>query len=159
MTEAASHGTVPHQYHKYQLHVIINPTITFGRVLNIFRRAFASFVKSSHKPCNNNQKKNFYPCFSDEATEAHISFFSFFFGPSIQSFSPPLHTIVLLSDNPFGQPGVYSSKFVSIVIFSSVPFSHSVLFDSLQSHESQHARPPGPSPTPGVHSNSRPSSQ
>ena len=29
MTEAASHGTVPHQYHKYQLHIIINPTITF----------------------------------------------------------------------------------------------------------------------------------
>ena len=42
--------------------------------------------------------------------------------------------------------------------FSSVQFSHSVMFDSLQPHESQHARPPCPSPTPGVHSNSRPSS-
>ena len=31
--------------------------------------------------------------------------------------------------------------------------------DSLQPHELQHARPPCPSPTPGVHSNSRPSSQ
>ena len=31
--------------------------------------------------------------------------------------------------------------------------------DSLQPHESQHARPPCPSPSPGVHSNSRPSSQ
>ena len=30
---------------------------------------------------------------------------------------------------------------------------------SLQPHESQHARPPCPSPTPGVHSDSRPSSQ
>ena len=28
--------------------------------------------------------------------------------------------------------------------------------DSLRSHESQHARPPCPSPTPGIHSNSRP---
>ena len=28
------------------------------------------------------------------------------------------------------------------------------MFDSLQPHESQHARPPCPSPTPGVHSNS-----
>ena len=28
-------------------------------------------------------------------------------------------------------------------------FSHSVLLDSLRPHESQHARPPGPSPTPG----------
>ena len=31
--------------------------------------------------------------------------------------------------------------------------------DSLRSHESQHARPPCPSPTPGVHPDSRPSSQ
>ena len=31
--------------------------------------------------------------------------------------------------------------------------------NSLQSHESQHARPPCPSPTPGVHSDSRPSNQ
>ena len=31
--------------------------------------------------------------------------------------------------------------------------------DSLQHHESQHARPPYPSPTPGVHSDSHPSSQ
>ena len=38
-------------------------------------------------------------------------------------------------------------------------FSCSVLSDSLQPHESQHARPPCPSPTPRVHSNSCPSSQ
>ena len=42
---------------------------------------------------------------------------------------------------------------------SSVQFSHSVLSDSLQPHELQHARPPCPSPTPGVYSNSCPSSQ
>ena len=40
----------------------------------------------------------------------------------------------------------------------SVQFSRSVVSDSLQPHESQHTRPPCPSPTPGVHSNSRPSS-
>ena len=44
-------------------------------------------------------------------------------------------------------------------IFSSVKFSCSVVSDSLRPHESQHARPPCPSPTPGVHSDSRPSSQ
>ena len=44
-------------------------------------------------------------------------------------------------------------------ILSSVQFSCSVMSDSLQLHESQHARPPCPSPTPGVHSESRPSSQ
>ena len=40
----------------------------------------------------------------------------------------------------------------------SVQFSCLVMSDSLQRHESQHARPPCPSPTPGVHSNSCPSS-
>ena len=37
--------------------------------------------------------------------------------------------------------------------FSSVPFSRSVVSDSLRCHESQHARPPCPSPTPGVYLN------
>ena len=44
-------------------------------------------------------------------------------------------------------------------IFNSVQFSCSVVSDSLRPHESQHARPPCPSPTPGVHSDSGPSSQ
>ena len=39
---------------------------------------------------------------------------------------------------------------------SSVQFSHSVASDSLQPHEPQHARPPCPSPTCGVHPNPRP---
>ena len=37
--------------------------------------------------------------------------------------------------------------------------SRSVVSNSLWHHESQHARPPCPSPTPGVHSDSCPSSQ
>ena len=41
----------------------------------------------------------------------------------------------------------------------SVQFSRSVMSDSVRPHESQHASPPCPSPTPGVHSDSRPSSQ
>ena len=43
--------------------------------------------------------------------------------------------------------------------FSSVQFSCSVMSDSLQPHELQHARPPCPSPTPGVHLNPWPSSR
>ena len=39
-----------------------------------------------------------------------------------------------------------------------IQFSRSVANDSLRPHESQHARPPCPSPTPGTHSDSRPSS-
>ena len=38
----------------------------------------------------------------------------------------------------------------------SVQFSHSVVSDSLQPHGLQHARPPCPSPTPRVYSNSYP---
>ena len=40
-------------------------------------------------------------------------------------------------------------------LFSSVQFSRSVVSNSLRPHESQQVRPPCPSPTPGVHSNSR----
>ena len=42
--------------------------------------------------------------------------------------------------------------------FSSVQFSHSIMSNSLQPHESQHARPRCPSPTPRVYPNSCPSS-
>ena len=48
---------------------------------------------------------------------------------------------------------------VLFLSFYSVHFSHSVVSDSLRPHELQHARPPCPSPTPGVHSNSCPSSR
>ena len=43
--------------------------------------------------------------------------------------------------------------------FISVQFSCSVVFDSLRPHESQHARPPCPSPAPGVYPNSCPLSR
>ena len=46
----------------------------------------------------------------------------------------------------------------SLLNCPSVQFSRLVVYDSLRSHESQHARPACPSPTPGVHSNSCPSS-
>ena len=51
------------------------------------------------------------------------------------------------------------STHVWVSWFSSVQFSRSVVSNSLQPHESQHARPPCPSPTPRVHPNSCPSSQ
>ena len=49
-------------------------------------------------------------------------------------------------------PACASSSWAFWVQFSSV------VSDSLWPHESQHARPPCPSPIPGVHSDSRPSS-
>ena len=44
-------------------------------------------------------------------------------------------------------------------MYYSVQFSRSVVSNSLQPHQSQHARPPCPSPTPGVHPKSCASSQ
>ena len=49
--------------------------------------------------------------------------------------------------------------FIRCQILCSVQFSRSVVSDSLRPHESQHTRPPCPSPIPGVHSDSHPSSQ
>ena len=51
---------------------------------------------------------------------------------------------------------IFTVALFIIAKFNSVQFSHSVS-DSLQPHESQHARPPCPSPTPGVYPNSCPS--
>ena len=52
-----------------------------------------------------------------------------------------------------------SAKFVEGFTQYSVQFSYSVVSDSLQPHEPQHARPASPSPTPGVYTNPCPSSQ
>ena len=50
-------------------------------------------------------------------------------------------------------------KILLDIQFSLVQFIHSVVSDSLRPHESQHARPSCPSPTPRVYQNSCPSSQ
>ena len=53
----------------------------------------------------------------------------------------------------------HTKKGKSYIQIRSDQISRSVVSDSLRPHESQHTRPPCPSPTPGVHSDSRPSSQ
>ena len=62
---------------------------------------------------------------------------------------------------PYHLCDVYSTHALLEVLTSSgsVQFSRSVVSDSLRPHELQHTRPPCPSPTPGVHPDSRPSSQ
>ena len=50
------------------------------------------------------------------------------------------------------------TEWLSLSLFTT-QFSHSVVSDSLRPHGLQHARLPCPSPTPGVYSNSCPSSQ
>ena len=73
------------------------------------------------------------------------------------------------SDHPFCWPDTKQKNALDLALyhpllqgeisFSSVQFSRSVVSDSLRPHESQHTRPPCPSPTPRVHADSRPSSQ
>ena len=48
---------------------------------------------------------------------------------------------------------------IQFTTIRSDQISRSVVSDSLRPHESQHARPPCPSPTPGVHSDSCPSTE
>ena len=67
--------------------------------------------------------------------------------PGIQSWSPAL------AEGFFTTSTTWSNH------SSSVQFSCSVVSDSLWLHGLQHARPPCPSPTPGVHPNSCPLSQ
>ena len=61
-----------------------------------------------------------------------------------------------LSFNFLFYPGV---ELINNVVLVSVQFSHSVVSDCLWPHGLQHARPPCLSPTPGVYSNSCPSSR
>ena len=51
------------------------------------------------------------------------------------------------------------NTFLTASCTCSIQFSCSVMSDSLLPHELQHTRPPCPSPTPGVHSNSCPLSR
>ena len=53
---------------------------------------------------------------------------------------------------------IWLRKFYIKVRHQSIQFTRSVVSDSLRPHELQHSRPPCPSPTPRVHSNSCPSS-
>ena len=67
-------------------------------------------------------------------------------------------TLCTQSLYPLSVTLLMNSRVFFLLCNHSVQFSLSVVSDSLWPHESQHARPPCPSPTPRVHSNSWPSS-
>ena len=85
---------------------------------------------------------------------------------------PTLHAPCMIGDNNF-EPKNERHFFYSftdpislttfypngVAFLWSIQFGHSVVSDSFWPHEPQHARPPCPSPTPGVHPNSCPSSR
>ena len=63
-------------------------------------------------------------------------------------------------DSIWGQQGPLEGTCISTLLyFSSVQFSHSVMYHSLWPHGLQHTRPPFPSPAPWVYSNSCPLSR
>ena len=82
-------------------------------------------------------------------------------------FSPPCGISLSLRDPTIARASTKHSCWdktsvlacISHEDYYSVQFSRSVVSDSLRPHESQHVRPPCPSPTPGVYTNSCPSSQ
>ena len=75
--------------------------------------------------------------------------------PSHPLSSPLLLPPILPSIRVFSNESALHIRWPNI---ASDQISRSVVSDSSRPHESQHARPPCPSPTPGVHSDSRPSS-
>ena len=88
-----------------------------------------------------------------ELTQTHIHTVGDAIQPSHPLLSPYTIKVTISSVQFSAFPHIHET------VWPSVQFSCSVMSDSLPPHESQHARPPCPSPTPRVHSDSRPSSQ
>ena len=80
----------------------------------------------------------------------YSNFKYWFFLPRNMEYSPSVYVIF----DFFHQCLIiFFVQFFCLLQFSSVQFSRSDMSSSLRPHESQHARPPCPSPTPGVHPN------
>ena len=76
--------------------------------------------------------------------------------PSFRGSSPPRNQTLIIR-SPARAGGFFPTRATYMRIRDQI--SRSVVSDSLWPHELQHARPPCPSPIPGVHSDSHPSSQ
>ena len=79
--------------------------------------------------------------------------------PFCNSIFVSMKFLTLIKFNLYSYIYMYKVICMSLYIFASDQISCSLMSDSLRPHESQHARPPCPSPTPGVHPDSRPSSK
>ena len=95
----------------------------------------------------------------------HIFNFTFFSSLTTKAFHNEQSLPVSLSSGfcpliPAWSLACHAHKVLpSYILFTSVQFSRSVMSNSFWPHELQHARPPCPSPTPGVHSDSCPLSR
>ena len=95
-------------------------------------------------------------------TMFQLKFFYFFFFSVVARTSKTTLNRNGGNGHPYPIPNLRGNAFIFLPLsrtFSSVQFSCSVVSDSLRPHESQHTRPPCPSPTPRVHSNPCPSSR
>ena len=96
----------------------------------------------------------FLACLSFNKSFWNLVLLSFQLNNSLLWESPPIvigSLVASLVTSDSSLPSCGNHKYLQ---FSSAQFSHSVMSDSLWPHESQHSRPPCPSPTPGVYSNS-----
>ena len=118
---------------------LASPDWHLGFSSNIRSRDVLETV-SSHLDQKSEEKKDYY------FPPSYPVFVCLFVLPS---------TILFLPSSITSSCGSYPVWRV-LLLFSSVQFNHSVMSDSLQSHGQQHARPPCPSPTPGVYPNSCP---
>ena len=118
----------------------------------------ASLSITKSRSCSNS-------CPSSQWCHPTISSYVVPFSSCLQSFPA---SVSFLTSQFFasGGPSIGASASASALPMSiqdwfpfSVQFSHSVVSNSLRPHESQHARPPCPSPTPGVYPKSCPSSR
>ena len=140
------------------LKLIVTSKIIF--LVDFFINAASSFSKCWPLPCH--LHKDFFFCSFNCCCDILLHFF-FFFASSVEA--GLLQILRCLNTPRFQEGNSFHRKNSFLVLvtvsfdqFSSVQFSHSAVSNYLQPHESQHTRPPCPSPTPGVHSNSRPSS-
>ena len=157
-------------YHQ-NYHLIEKPVITFlnldtyqnypeifekynAQLLLFFTRAPDMFLTSSHVLKQLDYMMIFY-------------FYLVCFTFSISYLVLPFHLVYVLQFLHLFFFNVRSQAFIkcsrklsyTYICISSFQFSHSVMSDSLQPHGLKHARPPCPSPNPGVHSNSCPLSR
>ena len=77
---------------------------------------------------------------------------------AVSSLGRPSECVCVLTSSSRKDPSHWTRVHPRDFLSPSDQFSCSVVSDSLRPHESQHARPPCPSPSPRVHSNSHPSS-
>ena len=130
-------NALDHSYFFKSFILILEPNISL--IINQFwvcikvkylNNRYFEVAKFSHQFCSNSM-------LSGSQAIYYVGLFSFFYfissGFSFYHFQPSIPLIMFLT---------------------LVQFSHSVVSDCLWPHESQHVRPPCPSPTPGVHPDS-----